>query len=271
MRFLLYQNLLHAMRSRLIGFSVLVAFLFQFCIVKLLRSSTIQFQDFLMVIAWKEALFVALFFQMFVGSFLASVYGIWILPYLHTGSRSALTHVLPVRHSEFAIGYILTLVFLFALTYIVMILNYSLIFGFSVFMQPEFPWWNLIYASLMELIAVIFMAFAFAVSSMTIGTVGTVFLSGLVISALQILAVIVRFDIGSYLQGEVPKSYTVLQTIYPYFPPLGDIVFTLKSAFFRKEMATMDWAVWLVWCALAIGLFILRIRKPSTRASQEGV
>jgi hypothetical protein len=265
---LLKQNIRHIIRTRLLIVLLSFSFLVQFFGLKTLHFMTLQFQGIVSRIEGDNALFAALFFQLFTGAFIAAAYGIWMVPYAHQGMRSSLTFTLPVSKWKFPLGYALTMLGLLVLQHLVMLLSFGLNFGFEMFRDPAFPWGGVMMCLLIETLAFEVCMFAFAISSMTFGQVPTFFLGAAVIFFLQLTGVILKWDLEK-LGGEPIQSLYWARFLYGKLPPVGDIAFDLRKAFLKPAFDQPHFWLWIVWLVLLVAWFRFKLRYPSRSRAGE--
>ena len=245
---------------------LLFSFLVQFFGVRVLHSVTVYFQGVVKTFGVNDVLLVAVLFQLFTGVFLAAVYGIWMVPYAHQGQRSLLTFTLPVSKWKFPATYALTLFGLLLLQHFILLISFGINFGFDVFRQSTFPWFGLLVCLGIETLAFETLTFAFAVSSIVLGQVSTLFLGGIAFFLLQMSATLFRFNVGQFM---VDKSESIgwAQRIYGKLPPAGELVFDLRTSFLKPSWEAGHWLLWVAWLTIFVLLFRFKIRYPAvTRA-----
>ncbi len=265
---LLKQNLRHIIRTRLLIMLLTFSFLVQFFGLKMLRFMTIQFQGVVSSFEGKDALFVALFFQLFTGAFIAAAYGIWMVPYAHQGLRSSLTFTLPVSKWKFPLAYAATMLGLLLLQHLVMFVSFGLNFDFATFREPSFPWAGVGLCLLFETLAFEVLMFGFAISSMTFGQVPTFFLGALVIGFLQLAGAILRFDIEK-MGGQPIASLQWSRFVYGKLPPVGDIALDLRGALRKPSFDQPHLWLWIAWLAILVVWFRVKLRYPSRSKAGE--
>jgi hypothetical protein len=266
---LLLQNLRHVIRTRLLFFLFLFSFLIQYVGVKLVHSATVYFNGVISTIDQKDALFVALVFQLFMGTFLAAVYGIWMVPYLHQGPRSSLTFSLPVAKWKFPLGYALCMLALLIFQHLAMLASFGLNYGWAIFSLAKFPWTSLRECLLLETAAFEALTFGFAFCSMILGAVPTFFLGGLVLFLLQVAGVLFRVNVGQYIEGGGIESYSLAERIYRFLPPVGELVVDLRREFQTPSFQNGHLLLWMAWLLLFMLLFLWKLRYPSSARQSE--
>lgn len=259
---LLVVNTLHLLRARLLVILLVFAFVVQWLGLHFVGLLNTKLQGVFASVMGNETLFVSLFYQLFTGGFVAAVYGIWMVPYLHHGSRNALTFVLPLPRWAFSLGYGVTMLLLLLALQIVMLLTFGTNLGFSVFSDAEFPWKGLLMCVLLQTLAFETLMFAFALGSLMLGPVPTFFLGGTVVFALQVGGAFFRIDLENFT-GELPAWYATVKKIYDYLPPLGELIFDLRQQFLTPSIKDGHFWLWAGWLALFVLLFTLRLGRPS--------
>ena len=259
---LLKQNLLHILRTRLLFVLFTFSFLVQYVSLKMVHFMTFKFQGIVTIIGAKDAIFAALFFQLFAGAFIAAAYGIWMVPYAHQGPRSPLTFTLPVAKAKFPLAYALSMLGLLLVQHLIMLLSFAVNFGFAAFQGPEFPWLGLLLCLLLETLAFEVFMFGFALSSMTVGQVPTFFLGALTVFLLQIGGALFRIDLENLPLGSIPSSVQWVRLVYSKLPPVGELVFDLRQTFLKPSWESSHFVLWLVWLGLLGMLFRLKLCYP---------
>lgn len=257
---LLKQNLRHIVRTRLLVVLLAFSFLVQYLGLRALHFMTVQFQGVVSTIEGDNAMFVALFFQLFTGAFIAAAYGIWMVPYAHQGLRSSLTFTLPVAKWKFPLAYALSMLGLLVLQHGVMLLSFGLNFGVHAF-QESFPWRGVGMCLLLETAAFEVFMFAFAVSSMTFGQIPTFFLGAFAAFFLQICGAILRLDLEK-MGAEPNGSIYWARLVYGKMPPVGDLAFDLRRAFLKPYLGWSHLWLWLVWFVILAAYFRFKLRYP---------
>lgn len=259
---LLVVNGLHLLRARLLVILLVFAFVVQWLGLHFVGLLNTKLQGVFASVAGNETLFVSLFYQLFTGGSVAAVYGIWMVPYLHLGSRNALTFVLPLPRWAFSLGYGLTMILLIVVLQVVMLLTFGYNLGFSVFSQPEFPWKGLLMCVLLQTLAFETLMFSLALGSMLIGAVPCFFLGNTLLFVLQVGGGFFRIDLENFTGGN-PSWYGTVKAIYDYLPPLGELIFDLRQQFLTPDIKTGHFWLWGVWLAIFVVLFTWRLARPS--------
>lgn len=268
MWFLFRQSVTHIIRSRLFFLVLIFSFFIQFVGIHILHSATIHFQGVLSRMGPKEGVFVSLFFELFTGAFLSAVFGIWLMPYAHQGSRSALTFTLPISKWYFALSYSLSMLALLIVQHVMMLTCYGLVFGFTTFLSSAFPWQGLISCLLLETLAFEVLSFAFAISSMTFGQIPTFFLGTIVFFLFQLGGAFFKIDLEQYMI-ENTLTLRVARLIYQALPPLGELVFDLRHGFATPSLLFWHSLSWAAWLGIFAGLFRWKTRFPAKYRSSE--
>lgn len=268
MRALVFQNLLHIFRSRLLFLFLLFSAFLHFSGLKIMHKLTMTIEGVIQVIGPREGIFLSLYFQLFAGIFLAAVYGIWMIPYLHTGQRASLTFTLPVSRWKFAVSYALTFLVLILTEQVIMFGSFAFVFGTEPFFAEKFPWVALLSCILLEILAFEASVFAFALSSLLFGQIPTFFLGMMSFFVLQTLGSLIRvgFDRIAETTG---GTWAFLVGVYRYLPPLGEIIFDLREGFNKAFQTHFHFYLWVAWCLIFMGLFLLKLNFPSHSRSSE--
>lgn len=215
----------------------------------------------------REGIFLSLYFQLFAGIFLAAVYGIWMIPYLHTGPRVSLTFTLPVSRWKFPIAYAITFLGLILLEQFVMFGSFVAVFGFEPLFSEKFPWVGLLACISLEVLAFEASMFAFALSSLIFGQIPTFFLGMMGFFVLQTAGSLLRID---RLMDGAGGMLTGLADIYKFLPPLGEIIFDLKQGFTKSFTDHSHFYLWFLWILIFATLFLVKLHFPSHSRSSEG-
>ena len=101
---LLWQNALHAVRSRLLLIVIVFSGALHYMSLKVVNGIKFVNQGSVAVLGVREALFGAIYIHLFIGIFVAAIYGIWMVPYLHSGRRGMLTCTLPVARWKYPVS-----------------------------------------------------------------------------------------------------------------------------------------------------------------------
>lgn len=266
---LCFQNILHIFRTRLVFLFLLFSAFLHFSGLKIIHKLTMTIEGVLQVIGPREGIFLSLYFQLFAGIFLAAVYGIWMIPYLHTGPRVALTFTLPVSKWKFPIAYALTFLGLILLEQVVMFGSFAAVFGTAALSTPGFPWAGLLSCIGLEILAFEVSMFAFALSSLIFGQVPTFFLGMMGFFTLQTVGSLLRIGFEKALESTGGVWATIAQ-IYRYLPPLGEIIFDLKLGFTKSFSDHSHFYLWGVWLLIFGVLFLAKLHFPAQSRSAEG-
>jgi hypothetical protein len=243
---------LQLFRSRLVVLWVLFSVLVQFALVKLLYSATIEIQHARSVLGIKEIVVSLLYAQFFTGSLLATVYGIWVVPYLHEESRAPLTFALPVSKWVFPLVYGLSF---FSLILLQNALSFGVLgaqFGFSVFSDEAFPWTQLASGFLLSMLSLEVMLFMLACTAVYFGKMGTFIVTSGFFLVLQVSAALFHSGVG--LDSVWKKVYSVL-------PPFGEVLFVFSSGPVWEASHRLHIVSWVVWLILFCAAFRFRIGR----------
>jgi hypothetical protein len=265
---LLKMSLRHALRTRLLLTTLAFSIFVHFLSLRFMGNVSFDFQGQVIKIGSREAVFGALFFQLFVGFFVSAVYGIWMVPYAHQGARASLTHVLPVSRWIFPLVYSLTFCFVMLIQHAAMVGSLYFVYGSKVFELSNGYWSGILLCLFLQSLAFLVMMNGFAVSSLLFGQIPT-FLLGMGFLFLSQIGTLLDKVADSFLKEGVPPTLETARWIYSKLPPLGQLPFDLHSAYRGKFDAgehILLWFVWLVICVLALRW---KLRYPSLVRSSE--
>jgi len=265
---LLKQNTRHIIRTRLLMLLFVFSFLVPFLSLWMVQKVTFQFQGIVSTVDATNAIWIALFVELFSGAFLAAAYGIWMVPYLHQGNRGQLTHVLPISKWYFPAAYVLSMLGLLLLQHLILLVAFGATYGFGALLDGAFPWGQLLPCLVLETLAFLTFMLGLALSSMSIGQVPTFFLGGLVVFLLQIAAGVFRLDLERFAQ-ETPPTISVARRLYRLLPPVGELVFDLRNQFKAQTWSNPHWVLWIAWLVLFIVVFRVKIRRPGRASATE--
>jgi hypothetical protein len=237
--------------------------------LRFMGSMTLSIQGEVSVIRGRQALFAALFFQLFIGFFMSAVYGIWMVPYSHQGNRSSLTYVLPVSKWCFPVVYPISFLLLLVLQYAVMFLSLGFIFGWDVYGSQRIAW-NIVGMCLFgEALGFITCMMGFAVASLSFGQIATFFLGTAFLFVTQMVGILGRFMDKLPIAGGGLSAWKNVQKVYGALPPLGELVFDLRETFGGRFVAYDHWWKWGIWFLVFALLFRWKLRYPATARSGE--
>lgn len=266
MRSLFLYNLRHIFRSKLLILFFAFSTLLHFLGLKLLHKLTVVVEGVFQVIGPKEGIFFSLYFELFIGVFLATVYGIWLVPHLHTGQRLPLSYSLPVPKWKYLMGYFASFFVLILIEQIILFTSFGLVFGFGAFSDPKFPWTGLVSCTVLEILAFEAAMFGFAVSSLHFGQIVTFILGGATFFVLQTTGSLLRLGLERFSES-VGQTLVLVQSVYRWFPPIGEMIFDLKQGFSKSFETYEHFYLWVVWFAIFASLFWVRLRFPSVKRS----
>lgn len=224
------------------------------------------------ILSESHTFFTSIFIQLFCGAFLAGIFGIWVVPYLHQGPRSRLTFTLPLHRWKFPLVYALTLLI------ILLFLDVGVFFVMSSFAgtipqisvaPPLVPVTalpsSLFICLILQLVAFEVLMFGFALGSLTIGQMPTFLLGTLTIGVLQGMGIF--FHLTNLGWGEPAFRGGVWFRIYSLLPPVGELAFDLWKQYKKPDWGSPHLSLWLVWLIVLAVLFCVRISKPSSLRS----
>jgi hypothetical protein len=244
-------HLLQVSRSRLLVMWALFTLLVQYALVRILHAATIQYQANSasgQVTVDLSAVVMALVYSQFVcGIFLATVYGIWVAPYLHEENRAPLTFALPVDKAIFPGVYALSFFILYLLQAVAMFLSLTVQFGFSVWSDPLLSWTALGSGSLISILALEGVVFVLAVFSLVFGKVPAFLGGAALFMVLTVSGIVFR---AQWVTSGIWKN------IYKFLPPIGEVFTDIKS-----PLGESHWLLWLVWIGIFAVLFRVRLNR----------
>ncbi len=262
-------NLRHILRTRLLISLLFFCFLIQWVGLKSLAHLTVSFQGMIELVGGREAVFMALLFQLFVGFFVAVIYGIWMVPYAHRGPRSALTFVLPVSRWQFPLAYTLTFLLVLAATHMVMFLSLGVVFGLELFQTHGLSWSNIALCLGIEALAVTVTMLGLAVSSLYCGQIPTLFFGLLFFFVMQVGSLTKRFSSHLFFEEQSHGTFSWMMWLHSRLPPVGELVFDLQRGFQSSFSEYGHLALWGEWFIFFLLLFRWKLRYPSWSRSTE--
>ncbi len=269
------QNFIHLLRSRLLIFIALFSMVVQYYAVKLVKSATVYLslsvQGNETLIQESESYFVAVIASYFAGTFLAAVYGAWIAPYLHRGSRSALTHMLPISRWAFPAAHALTFGVLLLFQFLTLVWALGANLGWQSVLSSGFPWKGILCCFVLQGLSLYVILFGAAATSMMLGSLPTFFLTNIVCSGLVVARLLVYFSESSFAEkmgntGPMSNIKWVLEKM----PPMGDLLFDLRTAFESQRLPTEHLALWAIWLAAFVVCFRWTLSFPHKVRASEG-
>lgn len=265
---LFLENCRYISRSRMVYLILVFSSLVHYGGMKFINQLTVSIQGVVSILGPKEAMYTALFLQIFTALSISSVYGIWIAPYAHRGDRSVLTHMLPVSKNSFPICYILCSSLLLLINFGVMLTMYSLVYGSLFSSSNPVSLLLLLKAFCFELLCLEVVMLGLAVSSMYFGQVASVFIGGSFLFVLQILGTFARLfkeNIGS-------ATFSLKRLFiwgYHSLPPIGDFIFDIKNILTGESLPFHNLLLWIAWLLILIFIFRFKIRFPTQNRSTE--
>lgn len=255
---LLWQNGLHALRSRLI--LILVAFSLGLHFLSLKAVNGIKFinQGSVAILGVKEALFGAIYIHLFIGVFVSAIYGIWMVPYLHSGRRAFLTCTMPVSRWKYPLSYTLLLTGLMVIETLLLLVTFGMAFGFEEFSTVRFPWSSLMITLGLELLAFNSIMMGLAYCSLSLGALPSFFIGIGYFFVTQASGVFSR--VASFNGASVDDStwFKVLSKL----PPTGELVFQIKQTFRQGEYDLFHYSLWVIWWVIFVLLFTWKLKYP---------
>ncbi len=249
---LLRFHFLQIWRSRLLLLWTAFSFLVQYATVAILHSASIQYNEMQQVMGLKQVVIVLIYTQFFTGTVLATVYGIWVLPYLHEEPRSSLTYVLPISKWIFPGVYATSFAILCLLQMVGWFGSIAIRYGFGAFADPSFPWVEVGSGVILLLVALTTVAFALAVISLLFGKIAA-FIGG------SFLSLVLYVSAGFFQSGMGAES--LWRKVYAFLPPLGEVIFDLRRGYVWEGTQLYHLGLWVGWLLLLASLFRLRLNK----------
>ena len=265
---LFQENCRYVFRSRMVYLILIFSSVIHYAGLKLLNHLTLSIQGVVSVIGPKEAVYTAVFIQLFTALSISSVYGIWIAPYAHRGERSVLTHVLPINKIKFPICYVICCSLLLLINFIVMVGSFASVFGFAAIGKQIFPWGLLLKAFIFETLCLDVVMLGLALSSLVFGQVATFFIGGTSLFVLQIVGAAARL----FRESTPPSLFSgkgLLLLIYEKLPPMGDFIFDFKEVMIGGRLGLDHLVLWTLWLVILHLLFWFKVRYPSQARSTE--
>jgi len=261
MKALILFGLRQTLRVRLVVAVVAIAFLLEWMGLRLLREMTFSFQGIVYPIGSSRTMFVALFLQLFAGSFIAAVYGIWLVPYLHQGARGQISFCYPVSRWTYVVVYGVNVSVLLLILNIVMIGSFCNLFGVSAIVDDPLVlkglWWGI----LTQTLGLWTLMFALATCSLAIGSIPAFFIGLFGFGFMQVLGGLFRVAIGGLVNSDSGFLYQLKQ-IYQWLPPWGELIFELKSGL-QGEINWSHVGLWVIWLTVFILAFRFFIARPA--------
>ncbi len=255
---LISQNFLHALRSRLLLIVITFSLALHYLSLKLVNGLKFINQGTASVLGVKEALFGAVYIHLFIGIFVAAIYGIWMVPYLHTGRRALLTCTMPVSKWKYPLSYAVLLTALILAETGIMWVTFGMAFGWKEFASQTFPWASLLVTLLLELLAFNSIMMGLAFCSLSFGALPSFFIGIFYFFVTQASGVFSRVAAFSGTVVDDSPWFKVLSKL----PPTGELVFQIKQTFRQAEYDYQHYALWAIWWVIFTALFIVKLKYP---------
>lgn len=249
---LLKFHFLQIWRSRLLILWVLFSFIVQYATVAIMQNATFTSNEVKHGFELRQVVIVLLYVQFFTGTVLSTVYGIWVLPYLHEEPRTALTYVLPITKWVFPAVYAVSFAGLVLLQLVGWFLSIAIRYGFGAFADPTFPWVEVGSGVLLVLVALTTISFALSVVSMLFGKIAAFIGGSFVAFVLYVSAGFFQANMG---------AESLWRKIYAFMPPLGEVIFDLQRGYVWEGTQLFHFGLWIGWLLLLASLFRLRLNK----------
>lgn len=258
----------HAIRSKLVLVLLFFTAAIEYAFLKLLRATTLQMQGEVSALSQTDLVFSGLIIQTFAGCLLALVYGLWMIPYPHRGSRATLTYSLPVPRSGMVTSYGMALLVMLTLQTVITIGCLGLLTDWSFVFSSVFPWKKLGLTLLFQVVTFQFIASLLAVGALSFGQVVTFVLGTLVFVLLQVAGGVFRIEMVQ-MMGATMDGFQTAQKVYAWLPPVGEFLYQMRELFWNDNFTRTTLISWGAWWTLAQVLLVLRLRYPSLSRSEE--
>lgn len=258
---LLRETIRYVIRARLPLLLLVFSVLLHYTGLSIVRQTTVATQGFISTVGPREGMFVSIYLSLFMGVFLAAIYGIWMLPFFHQGERSLLTFVIPVSKWFYPICYALTFLGLIMLEFCILFGSFAWVFGKQALFQSWFSWRAVFTCLFIQVLAVETLVFFFGFLSIALGHIMTLFLMAGSFIVLQVAGTLFRFGLDHFAE-EMGGNLLMSYKIYQWLPPLGELIFNLKQTFSQGGVPTQHLFLWGFWLVVSLGLFRLVIRRP---------
>ncbi len=253
----------HVFRTKLIylvvGFSVLT----QIAGLKVIHQGMSGSVGLLPVLKSHHSVFVLLFLELFGGVLLATVYGVWVVPYLHTGPRAQLTFVLPVNRVGFAIAAVSGLWAMLLVQVLCSLAVFGWVMGVGDLALGVFPWSYFFWGVCFEWLSFTSIMFLFSALSVGLGPVTSFFIGIMILCGLQFVGVLKALGLFLASKG-IETGFLDWTRGYDLLLPVGELVFHLKllsTDNFGVSGAVTKWLVWLLLLAVGYLYSISRLRR----------
>jgi len=270
---LLVQTFRHIFRTRLVFLLIALTFLVHWFGLHILSSMKVQLPGQMSLgplLKQSDYLFISLFLQLFTGTFLAAVFGIWTVPYLHQGQRAQLTFTLPLAKWKYPLGYALTMLAMLLLLHAVMLATFGWTFGWKDLTGSRVSWGTVGLCLVVQTIAFEVVMFAFALGSLLFGQVTTFFMGVASILCLQVSGIVFRISFLPWQHTEGSGPPSLYYWIYSKLPPVGELAFDLWSQFKKPSGGDPNLGLWVVWLLILGGLFYYRMTRPPKSRLADG-
>lgn len=247
-------------RSKIIWVLFFGSALIQFLGLKISTSLTVmieaqfQFQLTEMLVG-SQTVVVILFMHIFTGGFLALAYGIWVVPYLHTGGRTPLTYCLPLNKWIYPAAY-LSMGALLQLSLIgISIIIFGLLEGFGIYLS-DFPW--LRFSGTILFILVVMSVITLLSANISIYLGKLLAFTGITFGWF-LLQLLEFFAKAAQSQG---AEYPTLKVVLSLLPPLGRTFFDIYGIYFSQGGVVYSMVCWAVWLVVLVSMFRWILTQP---------
>lgn len=249
----------HVLRARILYLILALGVALQWGGLKIASAVNVQVNTKLVQMEASYFTFFSLISQLFVGSFVAIVFGLWFLPYLHQGARAQLTYVMPVRKWMYPVVYAIVLVPLIALLSGITGFALHSVSGSLGTTASAFLW-----CLALQMLAFEVVMLGFGLGAVVMGPISSFFLGAILLAALQGACLLRRINI---LTTDSPSAFwRSAARLYALLPPLGEIPFQLWEQMTVSSPISGAWLSWVLWILLLGTLLVLQLRfRPHVR------
>ncbi|MCB0406316.1 MAG: hypothetical protein KDD51_16160 [Bdellovibrionales bacterium] len=252
--------LIHLLRTRLFYLCMAMSFLAFFIPLKLADAITIHVQEMEQAITGENIFLVLFFVAMSLGGFIAMVYGVWVVPYLHQGPRVFLSFGLPVAKWKIPIAYALTFLVLIALQNTIMFTLHGFLFGYEAY-EGGFPLKGLLMVQLFQTLSLEVTMFLFATLALFLGRIAATVLGTSIFSIAQVCGFIFATDLGAEIQSK-SAGLTLVRHVYEILPPWDKVLVRITQQLKEAYVPDPQLVPWVVWLVLLAAIFTVGLRFP---------
>lgn len=243
---LLQITLRHLLRSRFIVLTVVFSCIALAILLKGSHSLVFSLNGVRQILSPEDIVKWLLLLILGLGGSITFIYGVWFVPYLHSGAREQLTYVLPVSRWSFPTVYVATLSLLVGL---LMVVGLGMFFYFYKSDIATFPWKFFFVGCGLELLAFSVMVLLMGLFSLGLGKLQAFLIGPFLVFMLVVLGGVCRSQYFLNWQEESLWA-KVAGWCYRAMPPFGELIWK-----------TQAWH-WFIWLVLLSFCFQLRLRRP---------